>query len=76
MPYGIVVTYGELAERAGHRGSARAFGRVNAINPILIIVPCHRVIGANGQLTGFSGGLDKKEALLRLEGSLFQERLL
>ena len=76
VPYGTVVTYGELAERAGYRGSARAFGRVNAINPISIIVPCHRVIGANGKLTGFSGGLAKKEALLRLEGSLFQERLL
>ena len=76
VPYGTVVTYGELAERAGHRGSARAYGRVNAINPISIIVPCHRVIGANGKLTGFSGGLDKKEALLRLEGCIYQERLL
>ena len=76
VPYGTVVTYGELAERAGHRGSARAFGRVNAINPISIIVPCHRVIGANGKLTGFSGGLDKKEALSRFEGCIYQERLL
>lgn len=76
VPYGMVISYGELASRAGHFGSARAFGRVNAINPISIIVPCHRVIGANGKLTGFSGGLAKKEALLRLEGCLYQERLL
>jgi methylated-DNA-[protein]-cysteine S-methyltransferase len=76
VPYGTTVTYGELAERAGHIGSARAYGRINALNPISIIVPCHRVIGSDGRLTGFSGGLWKKEALLRLEGSLHQERLL
>ena len=76
VPYGTIVSYGELAERSGHIGSARAYGRINALNPISIIVPCHRVIGCDGRLTGFSGGLGKKEALLRFEGSLPQERLL
>ncbi|MGQ5720235.1 methylated-DNA--[protein]-cysteine S-methyltransferase [Pseudochrobactrum asaccharolyticum] len=75
VPYGTITTYGELAKRTDHKSSARAYGRVNAINPISIIVPCHRVIGANGKLTGYSGGLDKKEALLQLEGCSFQARL-
>lgn len=76
VPYGTMTTYGELAKCADHKSSARAYGRANAINPISIIVPCHRVIGADGKLTGYSGGLDKKEALLQLEGCSFQERLL
>ncbi|WP_282186080.1 methylated-DNA--[protein]-cysteine S-methyltransferase [Ochrobactrum sp. Marseille-Q0166] len=67
VPYGTTITYGDLAQRLDKPTSARAIGRANAINPISIIVPCHRVIGANGKLTGYSGGLEKKAALLRLE---------
>lgn len=68
VPYGTTITYGDLAQRLDRPTSARAIGRANAINPISIIVPCHRVIAANGKLTGYSGGLEKKAALLRLEG--------
>ena len=67
IPYGETLSYGELAERVGHAGAARAVGRANACNPIPIIVPCHRVIGADGSLTGFGGGLDTKRRLLDLE---------
>ena len=66
IPYGQTVTYGELARRLGCR-SAQAVGGAVGRNPISIIVPCHRVIGANGNLTGYAGGLDKKRALLTLE---------
>lgn len=68
VPYGTTITYGDLAQRLDKPTSARAIGRANAINPISIIVPCHRVIGANGKLTGYSGGLERKAALLRHEG--------
>ncbi|WP_168927563.1 methylated-DNA--[protein]-cysteine S-methyltransferase [Paracoccus sp. (in: a-proteobacteria)] len=68
VPYGTTITYGDLAQRLDKPTSARAIGRANAINPISIIVPCHRVIGADGKLTGYSGGLERKAALLRLEG--------
>jgi methylated-DNA-[protein]-cysteine S-methyltransferase len=67
VPYGETITYGELARRAGHAGDARAAGAATGQNPIGIIVPCHRIIGANGKLTGYAGGLDKKRALLALE---------
>jgi methylated-DNA-[protein]-cysteine S-methyltransferase len=67
IPYGETVSYGELARELGHPGAARAVGRANALNPIAIIVPCHRVIGANGKLTGYAGGLDVKRRLLDLE---------
>ena len=70
IPYGSVVTYGELARRVGNARGSRAVGGANHHNPISIIIPCHRVIGADGSLTGYGGGLDMKEALLRLEGSL------
>ena len=70
IPYGQTVTYGELAERIGRSKAARAVGRANGLNPISIVVPCHRVIGGNGTLTGYAGGLDRKRALLALEGSL------
>lgn len=70
IPYGQTITYGELARRVGNAGGARAVGGANHHNPISIIIPCHRVIGADGSLTGYGGGLDMKEALLRLEGSL------
>ena len=70
IPYGQTITYGELARRVGNARGARAVGGANHHNPISIIIPCHRVIGADGSLTGYGGGLDMKEALLRLEGSL------
>jgi methylated-DNA-[protein]-cysteine S-methyltransferase len=70
IPYGTTVTYGEIAERIGAPGRARAVGAANGRNPIAIVVPCHRVIGAGGKLTGYGGGLDRKRELLVLEGAL------
>jgi methylated-DNA-[protein]-cysteine S-methyltransferase len=64
IPYGETVTYGEQAERLGDRRKARAVGAATGRNPISIIVPCHRVVGSNGSLTGFAGGLDVKAWLL------------
>jgi len=66
--FGETISYGELARRAGHDGSARAAGAATGRNPIGIIVPCHRIMGADGSLTGYAGGLDRKRALLALEG--------
>ena len=70
VPYGQTTTYGDLAARAARPRAARAVGTVMNRNPIPIILPCHRVVGANGSLVGYGGGLERKEALLRLEGSL------
>jgi methylated-DNA-[protein]-cysteine S-methyltransferase len=70
IPPGATATYGELAERVGAPGRARAVGAANARNPIAIVVPCHRVIGADGGLTGYGGGLERKRALLALEGAI------
>ena len=70
VPYGQTTTYGALAGRVGAPRAARAVGTVMNRNPIPIVLPCHRVIGANGSLTGYGGGLDVKERLLRLEGAL------
>jgi methylated-DNA-[protein]-cysteine S-methyltransferase len=67
IPYGQTISYGELARRLGNPSASRAVGLANGKNPISIIVPCHRVIGANGKLTGYGGGLTRKEALLALE---------
>ncbi len=67
IPYGQTSTYGELAVEIGKPNASRAVGAANSRNPIPIVIPCHRVIGANGKLTGFSGGLHIKEALLSLE---------
>jgi methylated-DNA-[protein]-cysteine S-methyltransferase len=67
IPYGETTSYGDIAERIGRPKAMRAVGAANGRNPIPIIVPCHRVIGRSGDLTGFGGGLDTKEALLRLE---------
>ncbi|MBV8785534.1 MAG: methylated-DNA--[protein]-cysteine S-methyltransferase [Mycobacterium sp.] len=69
IPYGETRSYGEIAEQVGAPGSARAVGLANGHNPIAIIVPCHRVIGANGKLTGYGGGIDRKVTLLELEKS-------
>jgi methylated-DNA-[protein]-cysteine S-methyltransferase len=67
IPYGETESYGELAVRIGHPGSARAVGAANGRNPISIVVPCHRVIGASGSLTGYAGGVERKRLLLELE---------
>jgi methylated-DNA-[protein]-cysteine S-methyltransferase len=67
IPYGETTSYGEIARRIGRPRAVRAVGAANGRNPIPIVVPCHRVIGSTGDLTGFGGGLDTKEALLRLE---------
>jgi len=67
IPYGETRSYGQIAEQIGATGSARAVGLANGRNPIAIVVPCHRVIGASGSLTGYGGGLDRKRSLLELE---------
>lgn len=67
IPYGETISYTELAHRIGNPKAVRAVGLANGANPIAIIVPCHRVIGANGSLTGFGGGIPTKRALLELE---------
>jgi methylated-DNA-[protein]-cysteine S-methyltransferase len=78
IPYGTTISYGELARRVGNPAASRAVGAANGRNPLSIVVPCHRVIGGNGSLTGFSGGLPIKQFLLALEdrtahGDLFAQ---
>jgi methylated-DNA-[protein]-cysteine S-methyltransferase len=68
IPYGSTWSYGELARHLGDEKLTRAVGAANGANPLAIVIPCHRVIGAGGQLVGFGGGLPRKEFLLRLEG--------
>jgi methylated-DNA-[protein]-cysteine S-methyltransferase len=70
IPYGHTATYGELARAIGERGGARAVGVATARNPIAVFVPCHRVIGADGTLTGYAGGLERKRLLLDLESGV------
>ncbi len=70
IPYGSSISYGELATRLGDIKAIRAVGTANGRNKIPILIPCHRVIGKDGSLTGFAGGLDKKEWLLRHEGTI------
>lgn len=70
IPYGRTLSYSEVAARAGSPRACRAVGMANHNNPVVIVIPCHRVIGKNGSLTGYGGGLDVKEKLLRLEGIL------
>jgi methylated-DNA-[protein]-cysteine S-methyltransferase len=70
IPYGATVSYGELASSLGLVNGARAVGAANGQNPIAIVVPCHRVIGANGRLVGYAGGLDRKRLLLEVEAHL------
>jgi len=67
IPYGETRSYGEIAQQLGNPKAMRAVGAANGKNPLSIVVPCHRVIGANGKLTGFGGGLDNKDFLLKLE---------
>lgn len=67
IPFGETISYRDLAERIGNPRAVRAVGLANGANPIAIVVPCHRVIGANGSLTGYGGGLDRKRFLLSLE---------
>lgn len=70
VPFGEVTTYGALAVKAGKPRAARAVGTIMNRNPVPIVLPCHRVVGANGSLVGYAGGLERKETLLRLEGAL------
>jgi len=72
IPYGQTTSYGAVAAAIGHPDSPRAVGAANGRNPIPIVVPCHRVIGANGKLVGYGGGLDTKRALLELEAGVRQ----
>lgn len=79
IPYGQVTTYGEIArrlesDRGGKKTSARAVGNAVGHNPISILIPCHRVVGADGSLTGYAGGVDKKIQLLKLEGVSLDEK--
>lgn len=70
VPFGETATYGQLATRAGNPKAARAVGTIMNRNPVPIVLPCHRIVGANGSLVGYGGGLERKETLLRLEGVL------
>lgn len=74
VPYGETSTYGQIAQRIGRPGAQRAVGHANARNPIGIVVPCHRVVGTGGSLTGYAGGLDRKEFLLGLEAQVCLRR--
>ena len=69
IPAGTTITYGELAARVGRPTAARAVGMTNSLNPIAIVLPCHRVVGANAALTGYAGGLERKRWLLEHEGA-------
>jgi methylated-DNA-[protein]-cysteine S-methyltransferase len=75
IPPGEVISYGEVSRRIGNPTAVRAVGGAVGRNPVSIIVPCHRVMGTNGALTGYGGGLERKTALLRLEGALAEELL-
>jgi methylated-DNA-[protein]-cysteine S-methyltransferase len=74
IPFGETRSYSEIARQIGRPGAARAVGAANSRNPVSIVAPCHRVIGATGELTGFAGGLDIKARLLALEGGVFAMR--
>ena len=76
IPFGQTASYGDVARAVGSPKAFRAVGNANNKNPIPVIIPCHRVIGRSGDLTGFGGGLDAKAALLRLEAGFSQQRLL
>ena len=68
IPPGQTTTYGEIAKRLGCPNAVRAVGAAIGRNPLIVVVPCHRILGADGALTGYAGGLDRKRALLKLEG--------
>jgi methylated-DNA-[protein]-cysteine S-methyltransferase len=70
IPYGETASYGEIARQIGHPSAARAVGLANGRNPVALVVPCHRVIGADGSLTGYGGGLERKRFLLDLEAGV------
>lgn len=70
IPFGTTITYGELAKRLGNHNKVRAVGRANGKNPIPIIIPCHRVIGTNKKLIGYTGGIERKRDLLEHEGAI------
>ena len=76
IPYGETTSYADIAERIGRPKAVRAVGAANGRNPISIVIPCHRVIGKDGSLTGYGGGIDRKAALLELEQSGMQLRML
>lgn len=69
IPYGTTTSYAQLAQQIGRPRAIRAVGTANGANPVAVIVPCHRVIGSDGSLTGFAGGLERKQQLLQLEGA-------
>jgi O-6-methylguanine DNA methyltransferase len=71
VPYGRTASYGEIARRIGRPGASRAVGRANGANPICLVIPCHRVVGADGSLTGYGGGIGRKKALLELESEAY-----
>ncbi|MBR9861092.1 methylated-DNA--[protein]-cysteine S-methyltransferase [bacterium] len=75
IPYGTMRSYGQIARELGAANMAQAVGSANAKNPILIVIPCHRVVASNGDLTGYSGGLERKRKLLEMEGALRQVSL-
>ncbi len=70
IPYGSTTTYGSIAKKLGDTNYSQAVGNANGKNPIAVVIPCHRVLGANNNLVGYAGGLDRKEWLLKHEGSL------
>ena len=74
IPYGVTRSYKQIAQAIGNPKAVRAVGMANNKNPLLVVVPCHRVIGANGQLVGYASGLEKKRFLLQLENPNFQLR--
>jgi len=76
IPFGTKVTYGQLAETIGRPKASRAVGRANGLNPVSIVLPCHRVVGSNGKLTGYAGGLGNKDWLLRHEKETKTDRMV
>jgi methylated-DNA-[protein]-cysteine S-methyltransferase len=75
IPFGQTTTYMKLSQKLGNPAAIRAVGAAIGANPILVILPCHRILGSDGSLTGYAGGLDRKKALLELEGHAFQGSL-
>jgi methylated-DNA-[protein]-cysteine S-methyltransferase len=75
IPYGETRTYGQLADGLGNRAAVRAVGLANGRNPISIVIPCHRVLGSDGSLTGYAGGLGRKQTLLELEGATLSRQI-